>query len=223
MEERFTRNLGALTELEIEHLNSKRVCVVGCGGLGGYAIEFLARIGIGGLTVVDGDRFVLSNLNRQLLSSEDNLGQSKALAAYDRVRSVNSAVQVNAITAFLTKESAALILKNHDIVIDALDNITSRRILAYACSELGIPLVHGAISGWCAQIAVIAPNTRALDRIYSGENTIQVPSSLSFTPALAASIQVSEAVKILVGRETSLKSKILIVNLLTQEYNTFEL
>ncbi len=223
MEDRFSRNLGALTELEIELLHNKRVCVVGCGGLGGYAIELLARIGIGGLTVVDGDHFVLSNLNRQLLSSEHNLGQSKALAACDRVRNINSAVQIDAISSFLTEECAVQILKDHDIAIDALDNISSRRILANACSELGIPLIHGAISGWCAQIAVILPNTQALDRIYSGESAVRVPSSLSFTPALAACIQVSEAVKILIGREASLENKVLIVNLLTQEYDSFKL
>jgi tRNA A37 threonylcarbamoyladenosine dehydratase len=82
MEERYFRNLGAISEEEIAALHTKRVCVIGCGGLGGYVIEFLSRIGIGTLTAVDGDCFVLSNLNRQLFN-EEHIGKNKALCAKD--------------------------------------------------------------------------------------------------------------------------------------------
>jgi molybdopterin/thiamine biosynthesis adenylyltransferase len=220
MEGRYSRNLGALTQNEIDSLRLKRACVVGCGGIGGYVIELLARIGIGTLTVVDGDSFVLSNLNRQLLSTEALIGHSKAQAASERVHAINSGTRVNAVPMYLTEENADSILENHDIVIDALDNISSRRVLADSCGRLQLPLVHGAISGWCAQITVIAPNSGAFDRIYLSESSGKRPSSLSFTPALAASIQTAEAVKILLGREISLQSRLLIVDLLTQEYNT---
>ena len=223
MEERYSKNLGALTEQEIETLHSKRVCVVGCGGIGGYIVELFARLGIGTLTVVDGDSFAVSNLNRQLLSVEALIGHSKADAAHDRVRAVNSQVLLKTVPSFLTKENADGILQNHDIVIDALDNIPSRRILADACGRLGLTLVHGAISGWRAQIAVIAPNCRAFDFIYPEEQVAFPQSSLSFTPALAAAIQTAEAVKVLLNREVSLDSKLLIVDLLTQEYNTVKL
>ncbi|PKM72995.1 MAG: molybdopterin biosynthesis protein MoeB [Firmicutes bacterium HGW-Firmicutes-16] len=220
MEERYSRSLGALTQNEIDSLKSKRVCVVGCGGLGGYVIELLARIGIGTLTVVDGDSFVLSNLNRQLLSTEALIGEGKANAAFERIQAINSEVRVNAVSEYLTEDNADSILKNHDIVLDALDNVSSRRILADSCGRLGLPLVHGAISGWCAQVTVIAPNTKAFDRIYPAETAVKQASSLSFTPALAASIQTAEAVKVLLGREVSLQSRLLFVDLLTQEYNT---
>ena len=121
---------------------------------------------------------------------------------------------------YLTEENADSIIEGHDLVVDALDNIASRRILADSCGKLGIPLVHGAISGWCAQITVIAPNSGVLDRIYPAEAAAKRPSSLSFTPALCASIQTAEAVKVLLEREVSLQSRLLIVDLLTQEYNT---
>lgn len=220
MEGRYSRSLGALTQDEIDTLYKKSACVVGCGGLGGYVIELLARLGIGALTVVDGDSFVLSNLNRQLLSSEALIGKSKAEAAFERVRAINSEVRVNTIPMYLTEENADSILQGHDLVIDALDNVSSRRILADSCGRLGLPLVHGAISGWCAQITVIAPSSKAFDRIYPAETAAKQASSLSFTPALCASIQTAEAVKILIGREVSLQSRLLIVDLLTQEYNT---
>lgn len=221
MEERYLRSLGALTQEDIDQLHQKRACVVGCGGIGGYVIEFLSRIGIGSLTVVDGDSFVLSNLNRQLLSSEDNIGLGKAQIALDHVHSINSNVHVTAITEYITSVNANDILRNHDIVVDALDNISARRILAESCSSLGVTLIHGAISGWCAQISVIAPGSHDIERIYPSERTeSKQASSLSFTPALAASIQTAEAVKVLLSKEISLKSKLLIVDMLTQEYNT---
>ncbi|MEA4894815.1 MAG: ThiF family adenylyltransferase [Oscillospiraceae bacterium] len=220
MEERYSKNLGALTQNEIEQLRGKRACVVGCGGLGGYIIEFLTRIGLGKITVVDGDSFVLSNLNRQLLSTEALIGAGKAEAAAERVRAINSALSVKAVPFYLTNENADGIIAKHDIVLDALDSVSSRRILVDSCARQALPLVHGAISGWRAQVSVIAANSGAFDRIYSEEATAKQLPGLSFTPALAASIQAAEAVKILVGREPSLQSRLLIADLLTQEYNT---
>ena len=78
MNGRYERNIGAITEAEQELLLKKRAAIVGCGGLGGYIAEFLARLGLGHLTLIDGDAFTVSNLNRQILSLETNLGQNKA-------------------------------------------------------------------------------------------------------------------------------------------------
>ncbi len=217
--ERYSRNLGALTQSELDALRMKRACIVGCGGIGGYVIELLARIGIGVLTIVDGDSFAVSNLNRQLLSTEALIGESKVKAAFERVRAINSESQVNSVPSYLTAENADSILSGHDIVIDALDNVPDRRILADSCGRLGLPLVHGAISGWCAQVTVIMPEAGSFGRIYPSESKKSKPSCLSFTPALAASIQAAEAVKVLLNKGTPLRSRLLIVDLMTQEYN----
>ena len=216
MEERYLRSLGALTEEELAQLRTKRVCVLGCGGLGGYAVELLARLGVGALTVVDGDFFARSNLNRQLLADEGTLGTGKAQTAAERVRSINPDVRVAAVPQYLTEENADELLRGHDLVIDALDSIAARRIAAAACDRLGLPLVHGAISGWCAQVAVILPGSGALEKIYPAKaGETPAPSSLSFTPALAASVQAAEAVKLLVCRQAALQSRLLLVDLLT--------
>jgi molybdopterin/thiamine biosynthesis adenylyltransferase len=221
MEERYFRNLGAISEEEIAALHTKRVCVIGCGGLGGYVIEFLSRIGIGTLTAVDGDCFVLSNLNRQLFSSEEHIGKNKALCAKDRISNINSQVDFQAVPSYITEENAESIIKSHDIVVDALDNIPARRIVAKSCDRLGMPLVHGAIDGWCAQISVIFPHSHTFEKIYpAGSVNNKQPSALSFTPALAASIQAAETVKVLLGRQVTLQSKLLLVDMLTQEYST---
>jgi len=200
MDVRYSRNLPALTEVECLLLQKKRILVVGCGGLGGHMIDQLARIGVGYLRVVDGDVFEETNLNRQLLSSVPLLGVSKAKAAADHIARVNPEIPVDAVETFLTEENAAEILSDCDIVMDALDNISSRKILAAACEDAGIPYVYGAIQGWVAQAAVSAPGNRLIEALYPEEIEISDKSVLSFTPALCASLQTSLCVKYLVGR-----------------------
>ena len=200
MEPRYARNIPALTEAECSLLRNKRVLVAGCGGLGGHIIDQLARIGIGALRVVDGDVFEESNLNRQLLSLVPLLGTPKAQAAAGHVRRVNPDVDVDAVDAFLTPENAAQLLSGCDAVLDALDNIPSRKLLASVCEKTGIPYVYGAIQGWVAQAAVSMPGDRLIETLYPEDIVIRDKSVLSFTPALCASVQTALCVKLLVGR-----------------------
>ena len=98
MEERYIRNLGALTEEECAVLRGKTVFVAGCGGLGGYLIEMLLRLGVGEIRAADGDVFEASNLNRQLLSSPSTLGSGKAAAAAARAKEINRASDTNTLS-----------------------------------------------------------------------------------------------------------------------------
>ena len=200
MEERYIRNLGALTEQECAQLRTKTVFVAGCGGLGGYLIEMLLRLGVGAIRAADGGVFEASNLNRQLLSSTCNLGRSKAEAAEDRAAEVNPDVRFTAIPEFLTEENAAELIQGCDAVLDALDNIPARRILARACGEAGIPLIHGAICGWTAQAAVMMPGDDLIDRIYPEGASPSSKASLSFTPPFCAALQAALCTRLLVGR-----------------------
>lgn len=219
MEPRYERNLPALTEAECTLLRQKRVLVVGCGGLGGHIIDQLCRIGIGAIRAVDGDVFEPSNLNRQLLSEIPRLGVSKAKAAADHIARVNPDVSVEAVECFLTEDNAVQLLTGCDIVLDALDNIPSRRILAAACEKANIPYVYGAIQGWVAQAAVSMPGDRLIDRLYPEEIEIRDKSVLSFTPALCASMQTALCVKLLSGRAVG-TGKIYYFDLLNQEFET---
>ena len=217
MEERYIRNLPALTEGECLALREKRILVVGCGGLGGHIIDQLCRIGIGALRVVDGDVFENSNLNRQLLSNVELLGMSKAAAAGHHIRRVNPQVEAEPVEAFLTEENARALVAGCDLVLDALDNIPSRRILAEACSQAGIPFIYGAIQGWVAQVAVVMPGSNLMGRLFPDGVTIGDKSVLSFTPALCASMQVSLAVKVLLCRPVE-KDTLYYFDLLNQEF-----
>lgn len=223
---RYSRNMNMLLPEENSSLSTFKVCVVGCGGLGGYIIEMLARLGIGHLTVVDGDVFDETNLNRQLLSDMNSLGKSKALVARDRVSNVNPLINVTAISERLTEKNGLEILAGHDVIVDALDSIDTRLLIQKQSEELNIPLVHGAIAGWYGQVTTILPGDRTLDLLYSNSDIKGLEADLgnpSFTPALVASIEVSEVLKVLINKGELLRRKLLIINTLNQEYEVINL
>ncbi len=219
MDARYQRNIPALTEAECALLRTKKVAVIGCGGLGGHLIDQLARIGIGSIRAVDGDVFEESNLNRQLLCEVPLLGISKADTAADRIHRVNPGVEIEAVTALLTKENADQLLSGCDVVLDGLDNIESRRVLSQACRKASIPYIYGAISGWVAQAGISMPEDHLIDILYPVETVLTDKSALSFTPALCASMQVALCVKLLVGRPVD-TGTIYYFDLLNQEFET---
>ena len=224
MDLRYSRNLPALSEAECAELRRKRVCVAGCGGLGGYIIELLARVGIGALTVIDGDVFDATNLNRQLLSDETVLGRNKAAVAASRVFHVNSTVSVTAVQEFLTAENAAVILEGCDLAVDALDSAGARRILADACAGKSLRLVHGAIGGWHAQVTVVEPGSGIIDKLYPPRaSSPPKKGNLPFIASVCASVQADEAVKLLVGRQSPLLGKLLLMDLKTMEFNKIDI
>lgn len=217
---RYSRNIPALSEGECAHLRGKTVAVIGCGGLGGYLIEFLSRIGVGCIRCVDGDVFEETNLNRQLLSAPVLLGVSKAQTAAERIHAINPDVQAESFAVFLDAANAKNLIAGCDAVLDALDNIDARRTLAKACEEENIPYIYGAIAGWVAQAAVCMPGDGLIDKLYPEEVRIKDKSVLSFTPALCAAMQVSLCVKLLAGKcvETG---KLHYADLLYEEYEQF--
>lgn len=200
--------------------------MVGCGGLGGYIIEMLGRLGIGTITVIDGDTFDKTNLNRQILSDEFTIGQSKVMAAKKRMAVVNSDVNIIPVAEFVNETNAKQLLDGHHVIADALDSIPSRLILQEACLNLGLPLVHGAIAGWCGQVCTVFPGDNTLNKIYK-EDTLygeeKKLGNLAFTPALISSIQVSEIVKILIGRGDLLRNELFFINMLNHEYDIIDL
>jgi len=217
VEARYLRNIPALSEEECLLLRRKRVLIVGCGGLGGNLISIFSRIGIGELRIVDGDVFEATNLNRQLFSEIPVLGQNKARVAAERIRRIDPDIAVEAVEDFLTEENAPQLLRDRDIVVDALDNIPCRRILAAACEKAGLPLVYGAISGWIAQAALSMPGDKLVEKLYPEDTVVRDKSVLSFTPALCAAIQAALCVKYLTGRPVE-TGKIFYFDLLDQEF-----
>ncbi len=216
MEERYIRNLGALTEAECALLRGKTVLVAGCGGLGGYLIEMLLRLGVGEIRAADGDCFEASNLNRQLLSAPALLGKGKAETAAERAAAVNPDVRFVAVQEFVTEANVDELVQGCDAVLDALDNIASRRLLANACGRANVPLIHGAICGWNAQAAIVMPGDGLMDRIYPDGAALKSKASLSFTPPFCAALQTALCVRLLTGREVE-SGKLYVADLLDME------
>jgi molybdopterin/thiamine biosynthesis adenylyltransferase len=211
-----------LTEHENILLRTFHVAVIGCGGLGGYVIEMLARLGIGTLSLFDGDVFDRTNLNRQLLSNETNMGQSKAHAAKKRIHLINRDVSIRAYDSFLNHGNHHL-LEDCDLVIDAVDSVDAKLMLQDICHTLEKPLVFGAIAGWYGQVASIFPGDWTLNKVYRSRKSIEKElGNPAFTPATIASIQVAEAIKILLGKEGVLRQQLLFVDLLSHDYELVE-
>lgn len=222
MERRYERNIPAISDQECRLLRSKRVAVIGCGGIGGYLIELLARIGVGYIRAVDGDVFDESNFNRQLLSEQPLMGRPKARAAEARVQRINPRIEVEPVAAYLDNSNARDIVSGCDLVLDGLDNIPARRILAAACAEANVPYIHGAISGWVAQVGISMPGDGLIDVLYPEGVSFRDRSVLSFSPALCASVQAALAVKMLIGRPVE-TGTIYYFDLLNQEFETVKL
>lgn len=201
-------------------MKNKTVCLVGCGGIGGYAAEYLMRLGVGNIIAVDGDRFTQSNMNRQLYCLSETIGQFKAEAVKQRCESINPLIRVTAHNCYLTQENAAGIISDADVVIDALDNMQSRQILAHACSASGKVMIHGAIGTGSLQVAVIPPGKKLP---CTHARSVHAEEVLSYVPAMCASYEVSECHKLLLGQKGALYGKMLCIDLDTNEHISFEI
>jgi molybdopterin/thiamine biosynthesis adenylyltransferase len=215
---RYLRNIGTIGLAGQLKLLRSTVAVCGAGGLGGTIIELLARQGVGNLVIIDKGRFVESNLNRQIMALESNLRRSKVKAAAARVEKINSATAVTAINKTINSRNVEKIIKNAGVVLDGLDNLTDRQVVAGACNKMNIPFVHGAIAGFSGQLMTIFPGDKGLGAIcgpYTDENGCGV-ETLTGNPAATAAIiaawEVQEAIKIITGIGEPIRNRLLFLD-----------
>ncbi|MFC1831929.1 ThiF family adenylyltransferase [Thermodesulfobacteriota bacterium] len=225
----YARNQKRLSSEDQIKLLQSHVAVIGLGGLGGTVTEILARIGIGRLTLVDGDHFDDSNLNRQLLSSTEVLGEQKAAVAAKRVKAVNPAVKTQAVSSFLTAENAETLLSGATIAVDCLDSITDRFTLETACRTMAITMVSAAIGGSSGQLTVIYPGDTGLSRIYGSPEKAadrgieKTMGTLPFAAIAMAAMECAEVVAMAVGDPSGLRNKLLITDLVDHSLDIVEL
>lgn len=222
---RYTRNLNAISREEQLVLFDARVGVCGCGGLGQYIVDQLARMGVGHITAWDPDVFDETNLNRQLLASCDTLGQSKAECACRHVKALNPVLEFKAVKS-RWEDGDPVLIGEQQIMVDALDNVSSRLELGRTCTEADIPLVHGAIGGWYGQVSVVFPGDLTLQRLYSrktGQGIEQDQGNLPFTAAVIASLQAAEVIKLLLHREGILRGEVCMVDLLDMSMERYNI
>lgn len=217
--ERYQRNLGVISPSEQAKLLQSKVVIIGAGGLGGTVLELLARMGIGKLIIADKDIIVDSNLNRQILSTETNLGQRKTEVAIKRVEEINSFIEIVGHSVFINSDNVGKIIEGAEVVVDALDNLPSRFVLQKACRDLKIPLVHGAIAGFNGQLTTISPEDKGLELIYGSNKDLPEHGSEvelgapTVTPAIIASLEAQEVIKILLKRGKLFRNRLLYLDI----------
>ena len=203
----------------LEKLRKAKVCVVGVGGIGNPVVTQLTAMGVGKLKIVDRDIIEISNLHRQHLYTENDIGRVKVEAAKERLEKINSSVEIEALPNSVSKYTAESIVDGFDIVVDALDSIDARYALNDACIKLNIPLIYAGALGMLGSICTIIPNkTACLRCIFPAlaEDDMPTCSTEGVHPSilyLVGGIQVSEAVKIIMGEKPTLENKLLYVDL----------
>ena len=223
---RYLRSMGTLgPDGQIALLQSS-AAVIGCGGLGGYAAEILARAGVGRLVLVDSDVFDESNLNRQLLATERTIGISKAREAARRVEEINGSVIAEERQCRFDDYSAEGILDGIDVALDCLDSLSSRRTLYGQCGERNIPVISGAIGGFWGQVGVVLPDGPSLADFFpegmdQGEE--RELGNPPFTPAVVAALECAQAVKLIAGKGSVLSGAVLWMDLKEDEFSRLSL
>lgn len=142
MDEAFSRTRRMLGDQAVERLSNARVAIFGVGGVGGYAVEMLARSGVGTIDLFDDDRVALSNINRQLIATRDTVGQYKVDAAAARIAAINPAATVNTHRLFLLPENVDTIdFAVYDYILDAIDTVAGKLALAEKATAAGVPII----------------------------------------------------------------------------------
>ena len=203
-----------------KRLKQSHVVVAGLGGLGCTASLYLTCAGVGHITLIDCDRVELSNLSRQVLHYEEDIGDKKPFSAAEKLAKLNSSIEVTPVFRKITEHNAREIIKGANLVIDGMDNFKTRFILNKACVAEGIAFIHGGVQGLFGEVTTILPGkTPCLACIFP-----EVPQRRSIfpvfgvAPALIASLQVTEAIKLLAGFGSLLTGKMLYFSGDTMEF-----
>jgi adenylyltransferase/sulfurtransferase len=207
-----------------------KVLMVGAGGLGSPSAYYLAAAGVGTLGIIDNDVVDISNLQRQILHTNDRVGMPKVESAKKTLEGLNPDVKVIPYQAKLTSENIMEILKDYDLVIDGCDNFPTRYLVNDACVLTGKPNVHGSIFQFEGQATVFYPGKGPCYRcLYPEPPPAEMAPScaeagvLGVLPGLIGVIEALEAVKLILGKGDSLVGRLLHFNTLTMEINTLKL
>jgi molybdopterin/thiamine biosynthesis adenylyltransferase len=207
-----------------EKLQRSRVVIAGAGGLGSPIALYLTAAGIGMIRVIDHDRVALSNLNRQILHWEDDVGRRKVDSARAKLRNLNSSVEIQAIAETITEENSSELVEGCDAIVDAMDNLPTRYVLNRCAIEKKVPFFHGAVHGFEGRAMTDLPGeTACLRCMYRGLVPQEKFPVIGVAPAVIGSIQATEVVKYLVGIGKLLTNRLLVYDGLKATFTEFKL
>jgi adenylyltransferase/sulfurtransferase len=208
---RYARQILLFGEDGQDRLKKSSVFVAGAGGLGSVISFYLAAAGFGKMRIVDCDLVELSNLNRQILHAQRDLGQPKALSAYDSLTGINPEIEVEALEETISEDNIGELLQGCHLIMDAMDNFPVRYLLNRTALKKKIPLFHGAISGYLGQATTIIPEkTACLSCLFPRAPPPSTFPALGCTCGVIGSIQVTEAVKYVTGSGDLLENRLLL-------------
>ncbi|MCJ7746806.1 MAG: HesA/MoeB/ThiF family protein [Desulfobacterales bacterium] len=222
--ERYDRQImiGEIGQEGQEKLKRSRVVIAGAGGLGSPIAIYLTAAGIGMIRMIDHDRVTLSNLNRQILHWEEDIGRKKVDSARTKLRSLNSAVEIEAIAETVTEGNVSQLVEGFDVIVDAMDNLPTRYILNRCAIQKNIPFFHGAVNGFEGRVMTIIPGeTACLRCMYRGPVPQEKFPVIGVAPAVIGIIQATEVIKHLVGIGKLLTNRLLIYDGLKVTFSEF--
>jgi molybdopterin/thiamine biosynthesis adenylyltransferase len=201
-----------------EKLKRAKVFIAGSGGLGSPVAIYLAVAGVGRMRLVDHDRVELSNLNRQVLHGDADIGRRKVDSAKEKLKGLNQSVEIEAIAETITEDNVSRLVDGFDLIVDAMDNLPTRYVLNKAAIDKNIPFFHGAVYGFEGRAMTIIPGkTACLWCLYQGRVTKGKFPVIGVAPAIIGCIQATEVIKYIVGIGELLTNTLLIYDGLSLE------
>jgi len=211
--DRYERQIRLFGRKGQERLKAAKVFVAGVGGLGSAICTYLAAAGVGTLRIVDGGTVERSNLNRQFLFDDNDIGRIKVEVAAVRIGRINPSVRIEALRETITNRNAPELVGDCAIILDAMDNYAARYALNDAAWAMGIPFVHGAIDGFYGQVTTFVPGrTACLRCIVPAEPPGRTLPVIGVSCGIIGSFEAAEAIKFLVGKGCLLENRLLMLD-----------
>lgn len=212
---------GAEGQKKLKEIN---VFIAGCGGLGSPIATYMAMAGFGHLIIADMDTVDLSNLNRQILHWDENVGEPKVISGYDKLTRMNSEIEVTAIDEKIDESNVFELTKDCDIIMDAMDNFETRYLLNRASLKHNIPMIHASIWGLEGRVTTLVPDkTPCLECIFPKAPPKEVFPVLGATAGVIGTLQVTEAVKVILGIGETLQNRLLVYDGEYMEFHEIKL
>jgi len=207
-----------------EKLKNAKIFIAGAGGLGSPVSIYLAAAGIGHIKIADHDKVDISNLNRQILHWEKDVGRMKVDSALEKLAGVNPCLKIETINETIDENNIITMVDDCDVIVDAMDNFPARYVLNKAAIEKQIPFFHGAVSGLEGRAMTIVPGKSACLRcMYHGTPPEEKFPVLGVAPAVIGAIQAMEVIKYIVGMGNLLTDRLLIFDGMYMEFKEFKI
>jgi len=223
--ERYDRQImiPEIGEAGQERLKRSKVLIAGAGGLGSPIAVYLAAAGIGKIRLIDEDIVDISNLNRQILHWDEDVGRGKVDSAFDKLSKLNPTIHVEAMRETIGEDNVSRLVEGCDLIVDAMDNLPTRYLLNGVAVERRIPFFHGAVRGFEGRAMTVIPGeTACLMCMYRGPVPKEKFPVIGVAPAVIGAIQVTEVIKYLVGAGDLLKNRILLYDGLDLTFTEFK-